>query len=351
MRIGVDGSKIPHEADDTGVRILERAHAMGMEGVYFRSVLDVSPTLDRGLLKDVRECADSLGLYLQMGLAKVNPYAAAEAPQVRRLGEGDYTRGMIKMIEAAHEAAGVTEMWVACANYQRGMPGYYVFDRFRTDAPWADQLVAIEKFLRLLAPVARDHGVHMNIETHEEITSHEVVRLVEAVGPDVVGVTFDTANVVVRGEDPVAAARRVAPYTRATHLRDFVLGEQDGVFGRVFAPIGQGSIDWDAVLGILHTENPELPLSIENAGPTLHLPIGLDDPEWLALHPDHNAGEAARLREMAADYQTRVDRGEALPLAEFQAIPYDGEHFIQQSAQALRASLARLGIAEGVTTR
>ena len=108
MRIGVDGSKIPHEAGDSAVRILERAHAMGLEGVYFRSVMDVSPTLDRGLLAEVRSCADELGLYLQMGLAKVNPYAAAEAPQVRRLGDGDYTRGMVRMIEAAHEDAGVT---------------------------------------------------------------------------------------------------------------------------------------------------------------------------------------------------------------------------------------------------
>lgn len=343
MRIGVDGSKIPHEPGDSGIRILERAHAMGMEGVYFRTIMDVSPTLDRGLLAEVRDCADSLGLYLQMGLAKVNPYAASEAPQVRRLGDGDYTRGMVKMIEAAHEAAGVTDLWVACANYQRGMPGYYVFDRFRTDAPWADQLVAIEKFLRLLAPVARDHGVHLNIETHEEITSYEVVRLVEAVGPDVIGVTFDTANVVVRGEDPVEAARRVAPYTRATHLRDFVLGEQEGVFGRVFAPIGQGSIDWDAVLGILHAANPELPLSIENAGPTLHLPIGLDDPEWVALHPDLDPEEVASLRAMATAYRERVSRGEALPLGDLRAIPYDGAHFIDVSAKALREVLSRIG--------
>ncbi|WP_423182041.1 sugar phosphate isomerase/epimerase family protein [Arthrobacter sp. NyZ413] len=343
MRIGVDGSKIPHEADDSAIRILERAHGMGMEGVYFRSVVDVSPTLDRGYLTEVRECAESLDLYLQMGLAKVNPYAASEAPHVRRLGDGDYTRGMVKMIEAAHEAAGVTDLWVACANYQRGLPGYYVFDRFRTDAPWADQLVAIEKFLRLLAPVARDHGVHLNIETHEEITSYEIVRLIEAVGDDVLGVTFDTANVVVRGEDPVAAARRVAPYTRATHLRDFVLGEQDGVFGRVFAPIGQGSIDWDAVLGILYAENPDLPLSIENAGPTLHLPIGLDDPEWIAKHPDLDPQEVARIREMAAEYAERVERGEAPSLDAVRATPYDGAHFIDVSAAALRDALSRIG--------
>lgn len=345
MRIGVDGSKIPHEADDSAIRILERAHGMGMEGVYFRSVMDVSPALDRGVLAEVRDCAESLNLYLQMGLAKVNPYATAEAPQVRRLGDGDYTRGMVKMIEAAHEAAGVTDLWVACANYQRGMPGYYVFDRFRTDAPWADQLVAIEKFLRLLAPVARDHGVHLNIETHEEITSYEIVRLVEAVGPDVLGVTFDTANVVVRGEDPVAAARRVAPYTRATHLRDFVLGEQDGVFGRVFAPIGQGSIDWDAVLGILHAENPDLPLSIENAGPTLHLPIGLDDPEWIAMHPDLDPDEVASIRSMAAEYAERVGRGEVPRLGDLRAAPYDGAHFIDVSAKALRDALSRIGAA------
>jgi len=351
MRIGVDGSKIPHEDGDSAVRVLERAKALGMEGVYFRSVLDVSPTLDRGVLAETQDAARELGLYLQMGLAKVNPYAAAEAPHVRRLGDGDYTRGMVKMIEAAHEAAGVTDLWVACANYQRGLPGYHVFDRFRTDAPWPDQLVAIEKFLRLLAPAARDHGVHLNIETHEEITSYEVVRLVEAVGPDVLGVTFDTANVVVRGEDPVAAARRVAPYTRATHLRDFVLGEQDGVFGRIFAPIGQGSLDWDAILGTLHAANPQLPLSIENAGPALHLPIGLDDPEWTAVHPDLDPVEAAAIKRMAVEFQARVDRGGSPTLSELRAAPYDGERFILDSAKALRGSLSRLGVAEEAAAR
>lgn len=345
MRVGVDGSKIPHEATDTPFQILDRAKNYGLEGVYFRTVLDVSPTLDRGLLAEVRQHADDLGLYLQMGLAKVNPYAAAEAPAVRRLGDGDYTRGMIKMMEASSQAAGVTDLWVACANYQKGLPGYYVFDRFRTDAPWTDQLAAIEKFLKLLAPAAREHGVHMNIETHEEITSYEVVRLVEAVGPDVTGVTFDTANVVVRGEDPVAAAKRVAPYTRATHLRDFVLGEQDGVFGRVFATIGQGVIDWDAVLKILHDANPDLPLSIENAGPTLHLPIGLDDPTWTALHPDLNSAEVAEIRRLAADYAQKVDRGELPSLQEMREAGYDGEKMVLESAVHLRGALERLGIA------
>ncbi|GAA1498472.1 sugar phosphate isomerase/epimerase family protein [Paeniglutamicibacter kerguelensis] len=344
MRIGVDGSKIPHEATDTPFQILDKAKNYGLEGVYFRTILDVSPTLDHGLLAEVRAHADDLGLYLQMGLAKVNPYAAAEAPAVRRLGDGDYTRGMVKMIEAASQGAGVTDLWVACANYQKGLPGYHVFDRFRTDAPWADQLVAIEKFLKLLAPTAREHGIHMNIETHEEITSYEVVRLVEAVGPDTVGVTFDCANVVVRGEDPVAAARRVAPYTRATHLRDFVLGEQDGTFGRVFATIGQGVIDWDAVISILHAANPELPLSIENAGPTLHLPIGLDDPVWTALHPDLDPAEVTEIRRLATAYARQTAAGERPSIDTVRATEYNGEKMVLESADFLRSTLNRLGL-------
>jgi sugar phosphate isomerase/epimerase len=63
----------------------------------------------------------------------------------------------------------------------------------------------------MLAPVLREQGCRIDLETHEEITTHEVVALISAVGPDVLGVTFDPANVVVRGEDPLAAAQRVAP--------------------------------------------------------------------------------------------------------------------------------------------
>lgn len=345
MRVGVDGRKIPGAADHTPVQILEHAVELGMEGVYFRSVLDLTPTLDLGVLREVRARADELGLYLQMGLAKVNPYAAAEAPEVRVLGEGDYTRGMQRMIVACREGAGVDDLWVACANYKPQLPGYYAFDRFRTDAPWGDQLVAIDKFLKLLAPTVRDLGCHLNVETHEEITSYEVVRLVESVGPDVMGITFDTANVVARGEDPLAAAARVAPYTRATHLRDVALGDIPGGLGRVFLPCGEGVIDWSRLLTELHKANPDLPLSIECAGSSLVMPIDLDDPTWVALHPDLDPAEVAELRRLGADYAQQVTRGERLGLDDLTRRPYDGEAFVRESARHLRDALAGIGAA------
>lgn len=342
MKIGVDGRKIPGAADRTPVEILGYAHDLGMEGVYFRTVLDISPTLDLGLLREVRQEADRLGLYLQMGLGKVNPYAAAEAPEIRRLGDGDYTRGMLRMLEACREGADCGELWVACCNYKPDLPGYYAIDRFRTDAPWADQLAAIEKFLRLLAPAARDLGCHLNMETHEEITSTEVVRLVESVGPDVMGITFDTANILVRGEEPVAAARRVAPYVRATHLRDSILRRTDTGLTRTFSPCGLGVIDWAGLLGALLEQVPDLDASIEPAGPTLAIPIGTRDESWRALHPDLVEAEVVELERLADDYDRRAAEGEVPTLEDFRATPFDGENFVLRSAEHLRTTLAAL---------
>jgi sugar phosphate isomerase/epimerase len=339
MKIGVDGRKIPGAADRTPVEILDHAKSLGMEGVYFRTVLDITPTLDLGVLRELRAHADAEGLYLQMGTAKVNPYAAAEAPEVRALGDGDYTRGMLKMIQACREGADCGELWVACGSYKSGLPGYYSIDRFRTDAPWPDQLAAIEKFLHLLAPAARDLDCHLNMETHEEITTTEVVRLVEAVGPDVMGITFDTANVLVRGEEPVAAARRVAPYVRATHLRDSVLAIKDYGLARSFSPCGIGVMDWEGIMAALHEHNPDLWASIEPAGPTLQVPIGLNDEAWLALHPDLVEEERKELFRLAQDYDERAQRGEVPTIEEFRSQPYDGDAFITRCAERLRAAL------------
>ena len=43
------------------------------------------------------------------------------------------------------------------------------------------------------------------------------------VGADVVGICLDTANVMLRLEDPLEAARRLAPHVVMTHVKDAAL--------------------------------------------------------------------------------------------------------------------------------
>jgi sugar phosphate isomerase/epimerase len=346
MRVGVDGRKIPFAAQRGPLGTLDHARELGLDGVFFRSILDLSPTLDPGMLAEIRARADAQDLYLEVGVGKVNPYATPEAPEIRALGDGDYRLGMERQIRAAR-AMGCTELWVATANYKPDLPGLFAIDRFRTDAPWPDQLAATERFLTTLVPLLREVGCRLNIETHEEITSFEVVRLVESVGPDVLGVTFDTANVLVRAEDPIAAARRIAPYVHLTHVRDALLSFTDEGLTRQVCPCGEGIIDWHRLVPILGEHAPGLHLSIECMERRLLMGIPIFDPRWQAAHPDLTIGELAEVIRLTREGERRSAVGMAVNVVAEPTLPSGDDEklsFIRESAAYLRRLLAACGL-------
>jgi sugar phosphate isomerase/epimerase len=354
VKVGADSSKFPVAGGEASspFEVLEEIHRRGLDGVLFRSILDVSPTLDGGLLKEVRARADELELYLELGIGKVNPFASPETPHIRALGDGDYRLAMERMINAAADI-GVGNLWSAMANYKPDLPGRFRYDRFRTDVTWDDQIAATVKFLRVLAPVLRDHGASINVETHEEVTSYELVRIVEDVGPDVVGITFDTANVVVRGEDPVAAARRVAPYTRMTHVRDVALFFVESGFVRLLAPCGQGIIDWGSLLSILQSSAPAPNLSIEGVlRSRAEMPVPVYEPEWQDGHPDLSVREVIELVRLARRHEAAVasDIWPSLSQSRRPLPPGEPLRFIEESARFLRAQLARTSPQDGQET-
>ena len=344
IRVGIDGRKFPRAAELGPFKLLERCAELGHAGVFFRTVLDVSPSLDRGFLRAVKQRADELGLYLEMGLGKINPYNTPEAPEVRDVGKGDYLLGMTLMIEATTDI-GCTALWGDTANYQRHDWGLHAIDRFRTDVTWEDQLDATRKFLLRLSPVLRDRGAAIAIETHEEITTTEIVRLVEAVGPDVTGVTLDLANVVVRGEDPVAATRRVAPYVLKTHMRDLILCARPHGLERQIRAIGDGLIDWQAVLGALFAAGVNPNFTIENVWGSDKNQIPIFDPDWRARQPDADLGEILELVRMSRLFDDAVRQGR-MPALDDYYTPDAGlpelESFVERSARTLKAAAEAL---------
>jgi sugar phosphate isomerase/epimerase len=340
-KVGIDGRKIPEAAERGPIGSLDHAAELGLEGVFFRTVLDMSPQLDPGLLGAIRERADELGLYLEAGLGKVNPFATPETPELRRIGDGDIMIGFARMMQAC-AAIGCRELWVGTANYKSRYRGRLAYDRFRTDVSWEEQLEAIARFLGRLAPIAADLGIHLNIETHEEITSFEVVRLVQLVGPDVAGIVFDTGNVLQRLEHPVWAARRVAPYVRQTHLKDAAVLPKPGGLGYQMRPYGTGVVDFSSIVPILLRANPTLNLTMENDEPraagreAMTMLIEVDHPDFVAAHPDLSAEELAAFRQLVRDYEARLE-GEALPHLDTWALtPYGYAECVRSIGEGAR---------------
>src|SRR6185437_11074472 len=97
-------------------------------------------------------------------------------------------------------------------------------DRFRRDTPWPDQIDATCDVLTRLTPRLRDLGVKVALETHADLTVDELLGLLDRLDPVVAGVTLDTGNLVMRLDDPVRAAERLAPRVVCTHVKDCVLG-------------------------------------------------------------------------------------------------------------------------------
>ncbi|MFD7156592.1 sugar phosphate isomerase/epimerase family protein [Kribbella sp. NPDC059898] len=351
MGVGLDARHFPPEITRRGPHaVLDHAVALGAGGVFFRTLFDISPTLDPGLLREIRSHADATGLYLEGGLGKVNPFAAAETPELRAFGNGDVVLGIRRTVEAA-AAIGLTDLWAGTANYKPQYAGILGFDRFRTDVAWSRQLAAISGFLTTLAPIVRDLGVHLNLETHEEITSFELVRIVEEVGPDVVGIVYDTANMLHRAEHPVHTARRVAPYVRQTHLKDAALRWVPDGAEYQLRPCGAGVVDFAAIVPLLLAHNPELRLTLEcddvrrPGEPPMSMLTELSNPLYFQGHPDLGVDEFLAYSQLVDAHEDRVRRGEVESFEEHSRRPFG----LEQWNSVAVASAAYIAVVEAST--
>ncbi|QMV42511.1 sugar phosphate isomerase/epimerase family protein [Cohnella cholangitidis] len=324
-------------------QVLEKAKADGYEGVYYKSPFYVSKKLDVGALRGAAACAKDLGMFLDFGIGRVNPYNTTESPEIWRLGGGDYKLAMEKQIYAAaemgaHELIGVTAGW-------RGEhKGYFVNDRFRTDVTWEEQLQATTRFLQRLAPVLRETGSRINLETHEEITSYEVLRMIEEIGDDVLGVAFDTANVLSRAEDPVAVAKRAAPYIHQMHAKDGILYFSGNGLVRQLKASGQGIVDYKAIFAEIGKVNPNLHVQVEDHKGLMHVDIYVE--QWRNVHPDLSMAEVAELVRLAALCEQRMASGEWMKPDEYEAISYwdEMDERLDSSRKHLQQILKDLGL-------
>jgi len=338
VKLGIDWQKLPEGKKRGPLASLDLVRELGLGGLFFPTILDMSPTLDEAELCDIRAKADDLGLYLETGLGKINPFCSAEAPELRAAGDGDIIAGLTRMIELAARI-GCHDLWISPGNFKAQYPGRFANDRFRTDVTWAEQLAATEGVMQRIAPALRDHGTHMNMETHDEITSFEILRLIEAVGSDCTGVVFDTANGLQRGEHPVWAARRVAPFVRQTHIKDAYVARAPGGLDFQGRPCGEGIVEFAAILPILYQANPDLNLSLEMVASCTDKPrapnprqcIQIDDPIWRAAHPDLTTDELDAYLSLVEGYDLRVASGEIENWVDYESRNYGYPTYAVQS--------------------
>jgi len=298
MRVGIDHFTIRHLSPYQAVDFAEKN---SLEGIQFGGIRGISGSLDIGELKDFRAYADSKNLYTHVGVDIVNPVIKNSFTDLKKCIEEEI---------AAAAACGWHELHSVIN------PGT---ERYDHPVPWMIHIDQCIRLINALRPTLEKYGSRINIETHGE-TTFDILKVIECTGMHLAGVCLDTANTLVNAEDPVLAAKRVAPYTHLTHTKDAIVAFCGEGIIRQGKPPGEGCVDFETIIPVLGKYCPDLPLSIEDHKWLFTAKIY--DEEWIAKNPDLTPYELGQFVRLAYQTQQKIARGEIPALDEYEAAPY-----------------------------
>lgn len=156
----------------------------------------------------------------------------------------------------------------------------------RRDFPggWPAHLEALTARLGEVLPLAADLGVCIAVENHQDATTEDLLEMAVRLNHHpAFGVTLDTGNPLAVGQEPVEAARQLAPLIRHVHLKDYTLHFAPEGYRLVRCANGDGVIDFPAILRIVRANGHDVLPGIEIAAQATRT-IPILDQGWWACH-------------------------------------------------------------------
>jgi sugar phosphate isomerase/epimerase len=183
---------------------------------------------------------------------------------------------------------------------------------------WQSFLQDVLRNLQEATAFAEEHGVNLAVENHQDLASEELLWLCESIGSDRFGITLDAGNPLATAEEPLDYFRRVAPVIKNVHLKDYWIYLSEEGYRLVRCSLGQGVIDFLALLKILAVACANVTMSIELAAlEARHIRVLADD-YWPA-YPPRSAAQLAHVLHFVqmnasatGDWRTPFERGESV---------------------------------------
>ena len=123
---------------------------------------------------------------------------------------------------------------------------------------------ATESFKRL-AEVAENLEIPLAIENHEDLTSDELIAILQAVDSPYVRAVVDNGNCFAVWEDPVECVEKLSLHAAGNHLKDGKYWWDEGILQREGCVLGRGDARVADVYPILRKADPDMPVTLEIA--------------------------------------------------------------------------------------
>lgn len=269
-------------------QLMDQAVAAGLTGVEFPpSLLQVADPAT------VRRYAQERGLFITVATGGYDPAKLKEA------------------IDVALQLGATTVRTVAGGAVYGG-------DRRPLAGRWQGFLAEVLDGLAAATRIAEQAGVTLALENHQDLASEDLLWLCERIGSQHFGITLDAGNPLATAEEPIDYFERLAPYLKNVHLKDYWIYLSEEGYRLVRCPIGQGAIDFPALMRILQRHCPDITCSVEiGALEARHTRVLA--PDFWPDYPPRPAPQLARLLRFvhdnakpAGDWRTPFEKQEGV---------------------------------------
>jgi sugar phosphate isomerase/epimerase len=259
-------------------QLIDYAASQRLDAIFL-SELNVLESRDDAYLKGLRAQAEKGGLAVYLGMSSICPtsstFDAKAGTAVEQLKDG------IRMAKTI--GSPVIRCFLGNQSDRGTHGGIETHIRNTADvckAVRADALAA---------------GVKIAVENHAgDMQAWELAGLVEAAGPDFVGVNLDPGNATWTLEDPVASLETLAPYVACTSIRDSAIWETEQGAVVEWVAMGDGNVDFRRWADLFTEKVKGVPVFLETfAG--LRRPFNyLSDPGFWKPWPRMRGQDLAR---------------------------------------------------------
>jgi L-ribulose-5-phosphate 3-epimerase len=181
-------------------------------------------------------------------------------PEVYTFDRGPLTIGLVPR----ETRAARIEHYKAGSDFAKkvGIPAVQTHCGFIPEDPNEPLYKEAVEAIRTVAQHCKSNGQNFRCETGQE-TPITLVRAIQDIGLDNVGVNFDVANLILYGKaNPVDAVDVLSKYIQGVHAKDGLFPTDPRRLGQE-VPIGQGKVDFPVVIDKLKKIGYKNPLTIE----------------------------------------------------------------------------------------
>jgi 3-oxoisoapionate decarboxylase len=307
-------------------QLLDYAASLNLDAIFLQDSLDPR-AMDPAHWPEVKDQAARLGLHLETGGSGILPRTEDDFPRVLETIRANVRRA---------KAMGSPIVRCLWASDRASFP----------PGPIEKHMETAVKVLRAVRSDVLEAGLKIAIEVHKDFQAWEHKEILDAAGRDFAGTYLDTGNPVFTLEDPMTTVETLGPYALTFHLRDSVVYEHKNGIAVQWVPLGEGIIDFKAILARARQLCPKVHVYIKpiTGRPPQVLPI-YDQAFW-KMYPRARAADLARFLALAKSghpYENHMVvedlAGRQTPAPFVEAIKFQQRDHLERSVEYARKAL------------